>query len=114
MTERPPSDTGEYEGGRAQGAPGRRWCSRKASGVLDRRDVEVQLDLVGDQDAAGLQRGVPGEAPLGTQDLRLALEADALVAEGVLGRTVELQVDAERLGGAEDRQVAGDPVLVAA
>src|SRR3954468_4381455 len=32
------------------------------SGVLDRRDLELQDDLVADQDAAGLQRGVPGDA----------------------------------------------------
>jgi hypothetical protein len=32
------------------------------SGVLDRGDLEVEDDLVADQDAAGLERGVPGDA----------------------------------------------------
>jgi hypothetical protein len=32
------------------------------SGGLDGRDLELQGDLVANQDAAGLQRGVPGDA----------------------------------------------------
>ena len=32
------------------------------SGVLDRGDFELQDDLLADQDATGLQRGVPGDA----------------------------------------------------
>src|ERR1044071_7636670 len=89
------------------------WPRGSTSGALDRRDVEVQLDLVGNEDATGLQGRVPGEAPLGAQDLGLALEAHALVAERVLRGAVELQVDGERLGGAEDLQVTGDAVVVA-
>ena len=47
------------------------------SGVADRRDVELELDLVGDQHAAGLERGVPGHAPVLAVDGGAALEADA-------------------------------------
>src|SRR5690606_34970579 len=107
--ERPPSGTGAGETGALRGWRG--GAAPSGSGVADRRDVEVQLDLVGDQEATGLQRGVPGQAPVGAQDLRLALEADALVAERVRGGTVVLDVDGQRPRGAEDGQVARDAVL---
>ena len=58
------------------------------SGVADRGDVELELDLVGDEDAAGLERGVPGEAPVLAVDGGLALEADADVAERVQAEPV--------------------------
>src|SRR5437660_914786 len=54
------------------------------SGVLDRGDLELEDDLVADQDAAGLQRGVPGDAVVLAADGDRAVEADALVAERVL------------------------------
>src|SRR4051812_37233188 len=99
-------------GGPAAG-PGREarqgWCS----GVADRRDVELELDLVGDEDAAGLERGVPGQAPVLAVQRGAALEADAQVAEGVARRAGGLEDDREGLGLALDRQVAGDDPVVA-
>src|SRR5262245_17486665 len=58
-------------------------CVWRSSGVADRGDVELELDLLGDEDAAGLERGVPGQAPVLAVDGRAALEADAQVAERV-------------------------------
>ncbi|GAA3082170.1 hypothetical protein GCM10020254_28190 [Streptomyces goshikiensis] len=100
---------GSTAGAASSAAPGPR-----PSGLLDRRDVEGQLHLVADHHAAGLQRGVPGQAPVGAQDLGGALEADALVAVDVGGGAVEFQVDGERPRDALDRQVTGDAVRVAA
>src|SRR4051812_12072550 len=89
--------------------PGQGWCS----GVADRRDVELELDLVGDEDAAGLERGVPGQAPVLAVQRGAALEADPQVAEGVARRAGGLEDDREGLGLALDRQVAGDDPVVA-
>ena len=86
-------------------------CER--SGVLDRGDVELELDLLGDEDAAGLERGVPGQAPVLAVEGGRALEADAQVAEGVLGRAGLLEGDGDGLGDALDGQVAGDRPVVA-
>src|SRR4051794_29900003 len=80
----------------------------KGSGGLDRRDLELQGDLVADQDAAGLERGVPGDAPVLAVDDQRTLEADALVAERVDRRALEGEVHGHRAADALDREVAGD------
>ena len=82
------------------------WSDR--SGGADRRDVELELDLLGDEDAAGLERGVPGQAPVLAVDGGATLEADAQVAERVLGGTGLLEDDRDGLGDVLDGQVAGD------
>src|SRR5690349_1060632 len=78
------------------------------SGVLDRGDVELELDLLGDEDAAGLESGVPGQAPVLAVDGDGALEADPDVAERVLGGAGLLERDGHGLGDTLDGQVAGD------
>src|SRR3712207_8118026 len=50
--------------------------SRKGSGLLDRGDLEDELDLVGDEEAAGLDGGVPDQAPVLAVQGAGALEAD--------------------------------------
>src|SRR4051794_32351146 len=97
----------ESNGGPAAG-PGREARQGGCSGVADRPDVELEFDLVGDEDAAGLERGVPGQAPVLAVQRGAALEADAQVAEGVARRAGGLEDDREGLGLALDRQVAGD------
>src|SRR4051794_19743749 len=77
----------------------------RESGVLDGRDLELQDDLVADQDTAGLQRSVPGDAVVLAADGHRALEADADVAERVGGRALELERDGDRVGDALDGQV---------
>src|SRR4051794_14969966 len=86
---------------------------RFGSGVLDRRDVELELDLVRDEDATGLEGGVPADAPVLAVDGRGALEPGADVAEGVLRGAGGLEDDGDRLGDALDGQVAGDGPVVA-
>src|SRR6476469_7338696 len=78
------------------------------SGALAGRDVELQLDLLGDQHAAGLERGVPGQVPVLAVDRGRTLEADAQVAEGVTRRAGGLELEGDRLRDALDGQVAGD------
>src|SRR3954447_21370886 len=89
-----------------------RWTGRMrfgaASGGLDGRDLELERDLLAHQHAAGLQRGVPGDAPVLAVDGDAALEADPVVAERVLGGALELQRDGHGLRDVLDGQVAGD------
>src|SRR3954453_20598362 len=88
--------------------------SRVRRGSLgDGGDVELELDLVRHQEAAGLQRGVPGQAPLLAGDGGVTLEADPDVAERVAGGAGGLELDADRLGDAADGQVAGHGPVVA-
>ena len=68
-----------------------------SSGALDRRDVELELDLLGDEDAAGLERGVEGQAPVLAVDAGPALEADPEVAERVARRAGGLEADRDGL-----------------
>src|SRR3546814_13950691 len=81
---------------------------RGDSGVLDGRDVELELDLLGDEHATGLERGVPGEAPVLAVDGDLALEAHADVAERVLGGAGELEGNRDGLGDTLDGQVRSE------
>src|SRR5688500_17158537 len=84
------------------------------SAVLDRGDVELELDLVRHHDAAGLERSVPGQAPVLAADGGLAFETDPNVAVGVLGRAGVFEAHADRPGDALDGQVTGDRPLVVA
>jgi hypothetical protein len=52
--------------------------------LLDRLDLQRQLDLVAHQHAAGLQRLVPLQAELAPVDAGRCAEARALAAPGVL------------------------------
>src|SRR3954463_4403214 len=85
-------------------------AGRVRSGDLDRRDVELHLDPVADQHAAGVQHGVPGQRPVAALDGQRALEADPGVAERVQRRAGEREVHRDRLGDVLDGEVAGDPV----
>src|SRR3954454_14763268 len=78
------------------------------SGVLDGRDVELQLDLVGDQDAAGLECGVEAHAPVTALDRGRPLETDAGVAERVDRRADVLEWDRDRVLDSFDARVSGD------
>src|SRR6476659_11485172 len=92
-------------GTRTDVGTGRRARGR-GSGVADRRDVELELDLLGDEHAAGLEGGVVGQAPVLAVDGGAALEADAQVAERVACGAGGLEVDRDGVGDALDGQVA--------
>src|SRR6202012_5077902 len=70
------------------GQGSRRYERRRRSGVLDQGELELEGDLVADQDAAGLQGRVPGDAVVLAVDGDRAPEADPQVAERVLGRAL--------------------------
>src|SRR3954447_1988937 len=92
----------QFSGAAPVSREGRRSGLLGALDGLDRRDVELELDLVRDEHAAGLERGVPAEPPLLAVQGGCTLEADAGVAERVLGRAGELERDGDRVGDALD------------
>src|SRR3954451_5019639 len=83
-------------------------------GALDSGNVELELDLLADEDAALVEREVPGQVPVATVDRRFALEADAEAAPRVHRGASELPVDGDRVGLAVDGEVAdqGEDVVV--
>src|SRR5215213_7121829 len=112
----PPAAAGNLPSGAAgdrpmtiRSAPG---ASRErlvpGSGGLDGRDLELESDLVTDQDAAGLERDVPGDAVVLAVDDNGALEADAQVPEGVGSGALELEGNGDGVGDAPNSQVAGE------
>src|SRR3954454_14482424 len=79
---------------------------------LRQLELDDQLDLVGEREAALGQRGVPVQAVLRAIDDRLELDADLLdVAEGH-GRLGDRAARLDRAGVALDRQLAVDDQLV--
>src|SRR5918993_1564485 len=85
---------------------------KEGSGLLGELHVERQLDLLGDEDATGLEGGVPGQAPVGAVDLAVGLEGGLLVAPRVGGDTVELDLEGDRLGDPLDGEVTGQRAAV--
>src|SRR5699024_3641033 len=78
----------------------------RRSGVLDGGALDLERDLLRDQHAAGLERGVPGEAEVAALEGGGALEAGPLVAERVGGGALVVERDGDRPGGALDGEVA--------
>ena len=79
---------------------------------LDELDVEGDVDVFADQDAAGLEGRVPAQAEVLAVDLGGGGEADAGVAPGVFaGRAGAFDGEGDGLGDAMEGQVAGDGVV---
>src|SRR3954454_12621161 len=76
-----------------------------ASG-LHELDVEVELDLLGDEHAAAVEGHVPLEAPVLAVDLALGGETGAGAAPRVAADAVELQLQLDGPGDALDGEVA--------
>src|SRR5665213_2708860 len=76
-------------------------------GGLDGRDVDQQLDVVGDEHVAVGERLVPLEIELAPINGPFELEADALVAPRVLTVLGDLAGELDQLGDALDRDLAG-------
>src|SRR6478672_7964086 len=83
--------------GRPAGRSG--WSGGLLVDLLDRGDLELQGDPLGDQQAAGVERDVPLEAEVAAVDPAAALDAGA-------NEAVVVGVDAEQLE--EDDDLAGD------
>src|SRR3546814_8246242 len=79
-------------------------------GVLDAGEVELEVDLLPPENAAGGEWRVPGETEVLAVERGGALEADAGVAPRVLDGAGEIEVDEDGLGYATDGEVAGDAV----
>src|SRR3954454_16896745 len=104
----PPGEGQDEDRAGCRGAQRRGGRPAGRSGVPDRGDLELEDDLVADQDAAGLERGVPGDAVVLAADGDRAVEADALVAERVLRGALELERPRYPVRHVLDGQVAGD------
>src|SRR5690606_9489209 len=78
--------------------------------LQDGGHLELEGDLLAHEHATGLERRVPGEAPVLAVDDHAALEPEAGVAEGVDGGARVLEVEGDRAGRALDGEVAGHPV----
>src|SRR5450756_1329156 len=79
-----------------------------------RLDLDAHLELLANQPATGLERLVPGEAPLLAVDVRLGGEEGALTAERVAHLPVVLGLHRDGLGYSTDGEIAVDlPVVVA-
>src|SRR4029453_6757053 len=119
-------EPGAKRGGRGPGGP------RGSSGDLSRRgdeyvgavpagpagrsrlilehglEVELDPDALADQEAAGLQRLVPGDVEVLTVDVARGHEPGAQVAPRVDGHALELDVEGGGPCAVADRQVAHD------
>ena len=76
--------------------------------LLDSGDLELNLDLLGDQHAAGLQRSVEVDAEVFAVDLGGCLEAQAGIAKWVLSGSNVFNVEVDGLGGVLNGEVTGD------
>lgn len=78
--------------------------------LLDRRDVEGELDLVGDDGVAATQRGVEGHLEVAARELAGDLEAGPLFAIGPYVGAAELGSELDLARDAVQGQVAADAV----
>jgi hypothetical protein len=98
--------------GRGRPAPAAPAVEGGGSGLLGGRDVEGQLDLVGDEHVAAAEGLVELHAVLAAAELAGELQADLLVAVGVDVDAVDLGGEDELVGDAVQREVADDAVGV--
>ena len=110
-----PNERTRPSGSASAGRPGLLITRRtvQSVGVLDELQLEVDLDLVGDDGVAGTERGLEADAVGLAADRGLGGEARARPAVGVDGLAEELDGQLDRLGGAADGQVADEDELVA-
>src|SRR5438309_7615594 len=86
------------------------------SGLAGRDGLDSQFDTgrLADEESAGFETDVPGEAEVLAVDLGGRAEADALVAHRGGTATVELDLERDGLGGAVHGQIADElPGVVA-
>src|SRR5260370_39410150 len=76
---------------RPQGHAASRASSSAKSALVRGFDRDLDLHLLTDEHAAGLQRLVPGENPVVAVDFRRGREADVAVAPGITGCALYLE-----------------------
>ena len=98
----------------ASGDVPRRWSAADHAatlsdfGLLDDLDVDRDLHLGADRDAAGFERLVPVQAVVVPIDRPGETEAGALVPPRILAAPFEMRLELDLVRGAADRQVADD------
>src|SRR6266566_7084656 len=75
--------------------------------------LDVDGDLVADDDAAALDRGVPADPEVVPVDDGGRAEAQASATPRVVPETADLDLQGDRLGDAADREVAVDQEVIA-
>src|SRR3954447_24414614 len=80
-------------------------------GRLHQLDVDRELDVLAYDEAAGLERLIPGEAELLAVDLALRLEAHPLAAPRVLAATLELGIECHFVRLIADREITDEGEL---
>src|ERR1700730_8792791 len=89
-------------------------ATRQSLRVLaDRLDLDVQLDLVADHEAATFERHVELDAEVAPADLTRSAEAGAGAHRGVGLEAVDLELERYLLGDPVERQLAVDDEPVA-
>src|SRR5690349_21828089 len=81
--------------------------ARTGLALAARLDVDLELELVADGEAAGVERHVEGYAPFLAVEAAGRLEADDLGALRVLAPAGQFDVEGDRVADAAHRQVAG-------
>src|SRR5512133_2632569 len=81
---------------------------RLGHGLLDRLQLDLDVDPIGDEHATRLERLVPGEAEVLAVDRGRGREADALVAPRVLALAAVLGVEDDLPRDVTDGEVADD------
>src|SRR3954462_6520123 len=81
------------------------------SGLADGFALDLDLDLLADHHAAGLEGHVPGQAPVLTVDLGVRGEAEDGLAERAHGGALELDDQLDRLGHALDGELTVEDEL---
>src|SRR3546814_13490630 len=76
------------------------------SGLERTLQLELERHVLADEDAAGLQRGVPRETEVLAVDDGLRRSAGLVIAVGVAAETAEVEGERHGLGRAADGQIA--------
>jgi hypothetical protein len=82
--------------------------------LLDRFDIELDLDILADQEAAGLERCIPGQVEVLAVDLGPGGPGSDLGAEWGLATALIFGFQRDRASDAADRQIAVNSVCVTA
>src|SRR6476620_11667230 len=93
-------------------SPACRCCGPFQTDQLRRLDLEADLHLITNQEAASLERGIPVPTEVLPVDRRLGFECEFLVAPRILGRAEVRHRQDDRLGYSVDWQIAFDAVEV--
>src|SRR5687767_8829506 len=82
--------------------------------VLDCRHVEFEVDAIAEHEAAGLERHVPGEAPIASLQRAASGDADAALTVGIDARALVRQLELDGPGDRLDGEIADDTKAVVA